>query len=105
MLTCRCERRKRELRKLGNFESRNIRSPNSYLNSYLHLPPPPYSVASVFIYLQVQVLGDSHGNIIHLYERDCSVQLNNQKFVELAPCPSLREGGALFLPLLIRLAT
>ena len=37
----------------------------------------------------MQILGDSHGNIFHLFERDCSVQRRNQKVVERAPAPYL----------------
>ncbi len=42
-------------------------------------------------HIEVQVLGDGHGNIIHLFERECSIQRNNQKVVEEAPSPSISE--------------
>ncbi len=42
-------------------------------------------------HVEVQVLGDTHGNLIHLYERECSMQRNNQKVLEEAPSPSLDE--------------
>ena len=42
-------------------------------------------------HIEVQIMGDNYGNLVHLYERDCSVQRRFQKVVEIAPCPTLNQ--------------
>jgi len=42
-------------------------------------------------HIEVQILGDGHGNIVHLFERECSIQRNNQKVLEEAPSPSISQ--------------
>ncbi|MDX9710448.1 MAG: pyruvate carboxylase [Trichloromonas sp.] len=55
--------------------------------------------ASVFIekylekpkHIEVQIMGDKYGNIVHYFERDCSIQRRHQKVIELAPSPNLSQ--------------
>ena len=42
-------------------------------------------------HIEVQILGDNYGNIVHLYDRDCSVQKNNQKVIEFAPAWTISD--------------
>lgn len=52
-----------------------------YVEKYINKPK----------HIEVQILGDTYGNVIHLYERDCSIQRRHQKVVEIAPSISLNE--------------
>ena len=65
--------------------ARRLRQPRR-LPREVHQPRPATS--------KCRLLGDQHGNLVHLFERDCSVQRRHQKVVEIAPAPNLDPGAA-----------
>jgi pyruvate carboxylase len=61
--------------------SKSFGNAEVYLEKYINEPK----------HIEVQIIGDTHGNIVHLYERDCSVQRRHQKLVEVAPSVGLTD--------------
>jgi acetyl-CoA carboxylase biotin carboxylase subunit len=56
-------------------------NPSVYIEKYIKRPR----------HVEIQILGDQHGNIVHLFERDCSLQRRHQKLLEESPCLVLDE--------------
>lgn len=84
----------------GGRGMRVVRKPEEFADAFEQAQREAQSAfgcADVFIekfveqarHIEVQLLGDKHGNLVHLFERDCSVQRRHQKVVEIAPAPNL----------------
>ena len=85
------------------FESASQEAKVSFGNGAMYIEKVIYPAR----HIEVQILGDSYGNIVHLGERDCSLQRNNQKVLEESPSvaigKTLRDEIGLRLSVLLRL--
>ncbi|MDF2952646.1 MAG: pyruvate carboxylase, partial [Anaerocolumna sp.] len=86
----------------GGRGMRIVRTEEELISSYLSAKSEAkkaFGIDDIFIekylekpkHIEVQILGDKHGNIVHLYERDCSIQRRHQKVVEFTPAVSISE--------------
>ncbi|KAK8963769.1 hypothetical protein KSP40_PGU014409 [Platanthera guangdongensis] len=84
----------------GGKGMRIVQSPDDFVDSLLSAQreaAASFGISTILIekyitqprHVEVQVFGDKHGNVIHLYERDCSVQRRHQKIIEEAPAPNI----------------
>ncbi|MFZ0578895.1 MAG: biotin carboxylase, partial [Psychrobacillus psychrotolerans] len=72
---------------LKHFESIKTRAKSYFGSDVVFLEKFIYSSR----HIEVQIFGDTHGNIVHLFERNCSVQRRNQKVLEEAPSPNFPQ--------------
>lgn len=71
----------KKIKEAGNEAKVAFGNDTIFLEKYIYEPK----------HIEVQVLGDNHGNLVHLFERDCSVQRRFQKVVEMAPAIALKQ--------------
>ncbi|KAJ6773846.1 CARBOXYLASE:PYRUVATE/ACETYL-COA/PROPIONYL-COA CARBOXYLASE [Salix purpurea] len=75
---------------------RIVKTPNEFVDSFLGAQreaAASFGINTILLekyitkprHIEVQIFGDKHGNVLHLYERDCSVQRRHQKIIEEAP--------------------
>lgn len=84
----------------GGKGMRIVQSPNEFVDSFLGAQreaAASFGINTILLekyitkprHIEVQIFGDKHGNVLHLYERDCSVQRRHQKIIEEAPAPNV----------------
>ncbi|XP_023513665.1 methylcrotonoyl-CoA carboxylase subunit alpha, mitochondrial [Cucurbita pepo subsp. pepo] len=86
----------------GGKGMRIVHSPNEFVDAFLGAQreaAASFGISTILLekyitqprHIEVQIFGDTHGNILHLYERDCSVQRRHQKIIEEAPAPNILD--------------
>ncbi|XP_022150199.1 methylcrotonoyl-CoA carboxylase subunit alpha, mitochondrial isoform X2 [Momordica charantia] len=86
----------------GGKGMRIVHSPNEFIDAFLGAQreaAASFGISTILLekyitqprHIEVQIFGDTHGNILHLYERDCSVQRRHQKIIEEAPAPNVLD--------------
>ncbi|XP_034227244.1 methylcrotonoyl-CoA carboxylase subunit alpha, mitochondrial isoform X2 [Prunus dulcis] len=84
----------------GGKGMRIVQSPDEFVESFLGAQreaAASFGVSTILLekyitqprHIEVQIFGDKHGKVLHLYERDCSVQRRHQKIIEEAPAPNV----------------
>ncbi|GMJ01155.1 hypothetical protein like AT1G03090 [Hibiscus trionum] len=86
----------------GGKGMRIVQSPNDFVDSFLGAQreaAASFGINTILLekyitqprHIEVQIFGDKFGNVLHLYERDCSVQRRHQKIIEEAPAPCITD--------------